>query len=41
MTQPGKWIRRGVLIAVSLMAAMGAQARSFDDIKKEIGRAHV
>lgn len=35
MTQPGKWIRRGALIAVSLMAALGAQARSFDDIKKD------
>ncbi|WP_294639181.1 ABC transporter substrate-binding protein [uncultured Aquabacterium sp.] len=35
MTQPGKWIRRGALIAIGLMAALGAQARSLDDIKKD------
>src|SRR3990167_3359437 len=35
MTQPGKWIRRGALIAIGLMAALGAQARGVDDIKKD------
>lgn len=35
MNKPGKWIRYGILIAASLTMALGAHARSLEDIQKE------